>query len=142
MPVREGFASLVVDGGARQKPRMAAIGYVLRAADGSLLASRAELIGGAAATTAEYEALRAGLTRAHELGLDRVDARSDSRLLVSHLRGERRPNNPALTALGGEILELTTRIGSVTISWIPSDANGAAHALVADALARAADLGR
>jgi ribonuclease HI len=113
---------------------MAAIGYVLRAADGSLLASHAEVIGVAGATTAEYHALLAGLRRAHELGLKRVDARSDSRLVVSHICGERRPRNPALTTLGDEILELTTRIGSVTVTWIPSEANGAAHALVAAAL--------
>ena len=118
---------------------MAAIGYVLRAADGSPLASHGEVIGVAGATTAEYRALLAGLTRAHELGLDRVDARSDSRLVVSHLRGERRPRNPGLVALGDQILELTTRIGSVTVAWIPSGANGAALALVADALAHAAD---
>ena len=121
---------------------MAAIGYVLRAADGSLLASHAEVIGVAGATTAEYQALLAGLRRAHELGLDRVDARSDSRLVVSHICGERRPRNPALTALGDEILELTTRIGSVTVTWIPTGANGTAHALVADALAHAADRSR
>ncbi len=118
---------------------MAAIGYVLRAADGSPLGSHGEVIGVAGATTAEYRALLAGLTRAYELGLDRVDARSDSRLVVSHLRGERRPRNPGLVALGDQILELTTRIGSVTVTWIPSGANGAAHALVADALAHAAD---
>jgi probable phosphoglycerate mutase len=101
-----------------------------------LLSSHAELIGVAGATTAEYRALLAGLSRAHGLGLDRVEARSDSRLVVSHLRGERRPNNSALATLGDEILELTTRIGSVTFTWIPSDANGAAHALVAGALAK------
>jgi ribonuclease HI len=133
-PVREGFASLAVDGGARGNPPLAAIGYVLRAADGSLLAAHAEVIGVAGATIAEYHALLAGLRRAHELGLDRVDARSDSRLVVSHMRGERRPRNPALTTLGDEILELTTRIGSVIVTWIPSGANGAAHALVAAAL--------
>lgn len=137
-PVRPGFAALTADGGALDRPRAAAIGYVLRSADGALLASHAELVGAAGATVAEYLGLLAGLRRASELGLDRVDARSDSRLLVSHLSGERRPSNPRLAALGDEILDLTTRIGSVTVSWIPSDANGAAHALVADALARGA----
>ena len=76
----------------------------------------------------------AGLRHAHELGLDRVDARTDSRLLVAHLSGVRAPVNPKLVALGDEILEITTRIGSVTISWTPSEANTEAHALVADAL--------
>jgi ribonuclease HI len=109
---------------------------VLHAADGSPLASRAEAIGVVSAIVAEYRALLAGLRHAYELELERVDARSDSRLLVSHLSGERIPVNPKLVALGNEILELTTRIGSVTIGWTSSDANGVANALVTDALAR------
>jgi ribonuclease H / adenosylcobalamin/alpha-ribazole phosphatase len=122
--------------GARESPPAAAIGYVLHAADGSPLASRAEAIGVVSAIVAEYRALLAGLRHAYELELERVDARSDSRLLVSHLSGERIPVNPKLVALGNEILELTTRIGSVTIGWTSSDANGVANALVTDALAR------
>jgi ribonuclease HI len=109
---------------------------VLNATDGSVLAAHAELIGVVSPTVAEYRALLAGLQRAYQLGLDRVDARSDSRIVVSHLSGERKPTSPKLLALADEILELTTRIGSVTITWIPSDANGTAHGLVADALAQ------
>jgi ribonuclease HI len=139
--VRPGFASLAVDGGARGRPPAAAIGYVLCAADGSPIASHAEAIGVASAVVAEYRALLAGLRHAHELGLEQVDARSDSRLLVSHLSGERKPGNPKLVALGDEILELTTRIGSVTIGWTPSDANTAAHQLVAEVLSQSAESG-
>jgi ribonuclease H / adenosylcobalamin/alpha-ribazole phosphatase len=140
-PVRPGFAALTADGGSRGSPPTAAIGYVLHGAEGSIVASHAEVIGVLSAIVAEYRALLAGLGRAYELGFERVDARSDSRLLVSHLSGDRRPTNPKLVALGNEILELTTKIGSVTISWIPSDANGEAHALVTDALARRARSG-
>lgn len=136
---RPGFAALAADGGARESPPAAAIGYVLQATDGSTLASHAEAIGVVSAIVAEYRALLAGLQHAYELRLERVEARSDSRLLVAHLSGERLPVNPKLIALGNEILELTTRIGSVTVSWIPSDANGVAHALVTAALARRTD---
>jgi ribonuclease HI len=131
---RPGFATLAADGGARQGPPAAAIGYVLQGADGSTLASHGEAIGVVSATLAEYRALLAGLQTAYELGLQRVDARSDCRLLVAHLSGERTPGNAKLMSVGKEILELTTRIGSVTVSWIPSDANGAAHRLVTEAL--------
>jgi ribonuclease H / adenosylcobalamin/alpha-ribazole phosphatase len=137
--VRPGFASLAVDGGARESPPAAAIGYVLQAADGSTLASHAEAIGVVSAVVAEYRALLAGLQHAHELRVDKVDARSDSRLLVAHLSGERIPANPKLIALGNEIRELTTRIGTVIVSWTASDANGVAHALVTDVLARRSD---
>jgi ribonuclease HI len=134
-PARPGFAMLATDGGARQSPPAAAIGYVLQASDGSTLVSHAQAIGVVSATVAEYRALLAGLQHAFELGLEKVDARSDSRLLVAHVSGKRIPVNPQLAALGNEILELTTRIGSVTVSWTPSDANSVAHALVTTALA-------
>lgn len=137
--VRPGFALLAADGGAREGPPAAAIGYVLHAADGSVLASHSESIGVVSAVVAEYRALLAGLEHACDLGLGQVDARSDSRLLVAHLSGERIPANAKLVRLGNEILELTTRIGTVILSWVPSDANGVAHALVADALARRTD---
>ena len=133
---RPGFAALAVDGGARQSQRAAAIAYVLQGADGSTLASHAEAIGAVSAIVAEYRALLAGLRRAHELGLDRIDARSDCRTLVAHLSRARTPANPKLVGLGDEIIELTTRIGSVVVSWTPSEANGVAHAMVAEALAR------
>jgi ribonuclease HI len=131
---RPGVAALTVDGGARGRPPAAAIGYVLEGADGSRLAAHGETIGAASAAVAEYRAVLAGLLCAVEHGIDRVDVRSDSRLLVAHLSGELRPANPTLAALGDEIAELMGRIGTVTVGWSPSAATGAAHALVAEAL--------
>ena len=136
---RPGFAALTVDGGARQHPHAAAIGYVLVAADGSPLASHGEAIGPVSAAIAEYRALLAGLHRAFELGVDRIDARSDSKLLVAHLNGERTPSNRNLVALGNEITDLIMRIGTVTVRWVPSEMTGMAHALVTEALAESTD---
>jgi ribonuclease HI len=133
-PPRAGFAVLHADGGARGNPGPAGIGYVIHGADGTQRAEHAEPIGVAGANVAEYRALLAGLRRAHALGLDHVDARCDSRLVVAHVRGERQARNPKLAALGDEIREAAAAIGSVTFTWIPGDANGAAHALVARVL--------
>ena len=84
-----GFAVLHADGGARGAPGPSAIGYLIEDEAGLPLADHAEAIGTGTAAEAEYRALLAGLARAHELGLTRVLARSDSRLLVGHLNGER-----------------------------------------------------
>jgi ribonuclease HI len=86
------------------------------------------------AAEAEYRALLAGLTHAHELGLARVTARSDSRLLTGHVNGERHIRNPRLLALEAEIADRRMRIGTVLFEWIPAAANGEAHQLVAQAL--------
>src|SRR4051794_18447224 len=133
---RPGFAVLATDGGSRGNPGPAAIGYVLSAADGTLLTAHGEAIGVAGANVAEFRALLAGLERACELGLDRVDARCDARLVVDHVTGAREPANPRLRALCGAVRESAERIGTVVFTWVPAEANGRAHALVADVLAR------
>jgi ribonuclease HI len=132
---RPGFALLHVDGGARGAPGLAAIGYLVEDETGTRLAEHAESIGTASAAEAEYRALLAGLTCANELGLDRVTARSDSRLLIAHVNGERHIRNARLLALEADITELRMRIGTVLFEWIPATANSEAHQLVAGVLA-------
>ena len=133
-PARPGFAVLHADGGARGAPGPAAIGYVLDDESGARLADHAETIGVASAAVAEYRALLEGLSHAHELGLERVAARSDSRLLIAHLNGDEHIRSRSLLALQGEIADLCERIGTVLFEWIPADANGVAHGLVASVL--------
>ncbi len=125
---------LHVDGGARGAPGPAAIGYVVEDEEGVRLAEHAEAIGTTTAAEAEYRALLAGLTRAHELGLSRVTARSDSKLLIAHVNGERHIRNSRLLELAADIADRRMRIGTVLFEWIPATANGAAHALVARVL--------
>jgi ribonuclease HI len=134
---RVGFAVLHVDGGARGAPGPAAIGYLLDDENGVRLAEHAEAIGSTRAAEAEYRALLAGLTRAHELGVGRLTARSDSRLLIGHVNGERHIRNSRLLELEAQITDTRMRIGTVLFEWIPADANGEAHRLVAGALASA-----
>ena len=129
-----GFAVLHVDGGARGAPGPAAIGYLLDDEAGVRLAEHGEAIGITSAAEAEYRALLAGLSRAHELGLARVAARSDSRLLVAHVNGERHIRSPRLIELESDIADMRMRIGTVLFEWIPASANGEAHRLVAHAL--------
>jgi ribonuclease HI len=131
---RPGYAVLATDGGSRGNPGPAAIGYVLSAADGKLLAAHGETIGVAGANVAEYRALLAGLEHACGLGLDRVEARCDARLVVDHVTGGREPANPRLRGLCDAVRDAAERIGSVVFTWVPADANGRAHALVAEAL--------
>lgn len=134
-PPRPGFAVLHVDGGARGAPGPAAIGYLVDDPAGVRLAEHAEAIGTKSAAEAEYRALLAGLTRAHELGLVRITARSDSRLLIAHVNGDRNIRNARLVELEAAITDLRMLIGTVMFEWIPATANGEAHRLVAGVLA-------
>jgi probable phosphoglycerate mutase len=137
-PPLEGFAVLHADGGARGAPGPAAIGYVLDDAEGARIAEHAEAIGSAAAAEAEYRALLAGLERARAMGVTRLTARSDSRLLIGHVKGERRMRSARLVALAAEIEDLRMRIGTVLFEWVPAAANGDAHELVARVLSAGA----
>ena len=106
---RPGFAVLSTDGGSRGNPGPAAIGYVLDAPDGTVLAAHGETIGVAGANVAEYRALLAGLEHALAFGFDRVDARCDARLVVEHVADRRRPGIPARPAVGREHREAGPR---------------------------------
>jgi probable phosphoglycerate mutase len=135
---RPGFAVLCVDGGARGAPGPAAIGYLIDDDAGARLADHAEAIGTATAAEAEYRALLAGLVCAHELGLTRLLARSDSRLLVAHANGEGDIRNARLLELEEQITDRRMQIGTVLFEWVPASANGDAHRLVAGVLESAA----
>ncbi len=78
-----------------------------------------------------------GSRRLAGLGLDKVEVRCDARLVVEQVTGRREPANPRLRGLCEAARATTERIGSVVFTWVPSAANGQAHALVAEALAPA-----
>jgi probable phosphoglycerate mutase len=133
---RFGYAVLSTDGGSRGNPGRAAIGYVLDAPNGAPLAAHSEAIGVAGANVAEYRALLAGLEHARSVGLKRIDARCDARLVIDQVTGDREPTNPRLRELCRAIREAAERIGTVVFTWVPAEANGRAHALVAEELGR------
>jgi ribonuclease HI len=131
---RRGYAVLSTDGGSRGNPGPAAIGYLLTAPDGTLLTAHSEAIGVAGANVAEYRALLAGLEHAIGLGLKKVDARCDARLIVEQVTSGRQPANPRLRELCSAVRDAAERIGTVAFTWVPAEANGRAHALVVEAL--------
>jgi ribonuclease HI len=127
-------AKLSTDGGARGNPGPAAFGYVLEAADGTLLAAHGERIGIATNNVAEYRALVAGLEKAAELGVDELEVVSDSELLVKQMRGEYRVKNEALRALSLQAAAAARRVGRVTYTAVRREHNELADRLVNEAL--------
>jgi ribonuclease HI len=90
------------DGGSRGNPGPAGIGIVLRAEDGTTLATLGRFIGRATNNVAEYKALITGLEEAKKLGAKRIIIRGDSELIVKQMRGEYRVKNPDLRELYDE----------------------------------------
>jgi ribonuclease H / adenosylcobalamin/alpha-ribazole phosphatase len=129
-----GFAVVWCDGGSRGNPGPAAYAYVIDDADGRELASDAAEIGVATVGTAEYRAVAEGLAAAARLGLDRVEVRTDSRLVVRHLAAERPLRNPALASLRDRARAVADGLVGVTYRWVPASENARADALVAGLL--------
>jgi ribonuclease HI len=130
-------ARLFTDGGSRGNPGPAALGYVIEASDGTVLAAEGEVIGVATNNVAEYRALLAGLERAAELGVTVLEVVSDSELLVKQMQGEYKVKNVALRELWDEAQRTAGRLGSVTYEAVRREHNELADRLVNEALDRA-----
>ena len=127
-------ARLFTDGGARGNPGPAAYGFVIEAADGSVLAAEGQAIGIATNNVAEYSALIAGLERAVELGLAELEVVSDSELLVKQMTGEYRVKNEALQELNGDARRLARKLRRVDYTAGRREHNELADRLVNEAL--------
>jgi ribonuclease HI len=122
------------DGGSRGNPGPSAYGFVLEAADGTLLAEEGRALGVSTAVVAELRGLLAGLRRAAELEVGRVEVRMDSQVAIAQLTGEKRITNPLLRSLAREVEEAASNVGPVRYRWISRERNGRANALVKAAL--------
>ena len=127
-------ARLWTDGGARGNPGPAAYAFVLEADDGTVLDARGVAIGVATNNVAEYSALVAGLRAAGERGVDELEVRSDSELMVKQMRGEYRVKNRDLQTLFLDASRLARALGRVTYTHVRREHNELADRLVNEAL--------
>ncbi|HEU0316146.1 MAG TPA: reverse transcriptase-like protein [Solirubrobacteraceae bacterium] len=129
-----GWAVAWCDGGSRGNPGPAAYAYLIDTAEGVELARAAVAIGVAGAAAAEHRGVLAALERALELGVGRLEVRSDSRLVIERMRGESAPAGVGLGELVRRSRDAAERIGTVRFRWVPRDHNRAADALVDERL--------
>jgi ribonuclease HI len=123
-----------VDGGARGNPGPAAIGVVVSAPDGEVLAELAERIGVATNNVAEYRALIKGLERAAALGASDVEIVNDSELVAKQLNGAYKVKHPGIRPLFLEAIEALRQFQHWKIRSVPRAQNAHADALVNAAL--------
>src|SRR5438128_1155078 len=97
---------LFADGASRGNPGPAAAGFVLDDPDGHPVAAEGLALGHATNNLAEYRALVEGLLRALSLGVENVDVRMDSELVVRQMRGEYKVKNAGLKPLFEEARDL------------------------------------
>lgn len=119
---------LWADGAARGNPGPAAAGYVLDDAEGRPVASGGIALGRATNNVAEYKALLAGLSRALELGVEAIDVRMDSELVVRQMSGIYRVKHEGLKPLFAEAQVLSRGFARFTIRHVPREQNARADA--------------
>ncbi len=127
---RAGRAS--IDGGARGNPGDAGCGVVLEA--GGRREEHTLVLGTATNNIAEYAALLVALERARALGLEELEVRSDSELLVEQMNGRYRVKAPHLKALWLHARTLAAAFRRVAIVHVPREANRRADALANQAI--------
>jgi ribonuclease HI len=123
-----------VDGGARGNPGPAAIGVVVRDADGVVLDEVAETIGVATNNVAEYRAMLRGIERAHDLGARELELVGDSELVVRQLEGRYRVKEAGLKPLHRAATEALARFDQWSVRHVKRTDNAHADRLVNAAL--------
>lgn len=127
--------TLNTDGGSRNNPGKAAIGFVVRAND-EILASEKKFIGIATNNEAEYQAMLSGVQYVKNFypECDELVIYSDSELMVKQLRGEYKIREMHLKTYADAIKELFTLFKKVHLNHILRGENKLADKLVNQAL--------
>ena len=123
-----------VDGGSRGNPGPAAIGVVVRNADGEVIADAAEPIGTATNNVAEYRALIRGIEMAAEHGATELELRGDSELVVKQVRGDYRVKDAGLKPLHAQARQALSAFSRWKFDHVRRERNAEADALVNQAL--------
>ncbi len=126
--------TIYTDGASKGNPGPAAIGAVILDESGKVVSQVSRGIGRATNNQTEYLALIAGLEEAARLGVEHIEVRSDSELMVRQIRGEYRVRNTALKPLFEKAQHLMARFQYSRIVHIPREQNRSADALCHKAL--------
>lgn len=128
-----GRGHVYFDGASRGNPGPAAVGWVIVTSDG-IVAEGGERIGETTNNRAEYDALLRALEAARDYGLETVDVRGDSELIVKQLRGEYDVNVPELRERRVRALEMLESFDRYSLAHVPREINDRADKLANEAL--------
>ena len=126
---RLGAARIHIDGASRGNPGPAGIGVLILGADGVVVERLHRGIGEATNNVAEYRALLLGLERTLALGVEDLEVRSDSELLVRQLQGRYRVKHPGLQPLYEASRKQIASFRRFEVRHVPRELNAEADAL-------------
>jgi ribonuclease HI len=106
---------LRTDGGARGNPGPAGSGFVLEGPSGTVERSGGRYIGETTNNQAEYDALIWGLETALQHGVQAIEVRADSELVVKQVNGHYRVKNAGLVPLHRKACALLSQFASAKV---------------------------
>jgi ribonuclease HI len=122
-------AVLWTDGAARGNPGPAGGGAILKTLTGEVIAAESLYLGHTTNNIAEYRALLLGLERALACGVQHIEVRADSELLIKQLRGEYRVRSEGLKPLFDSAKKLLARFQSSKLTHVRREHNQEADRL-------------
>jgi queuosine biosynthesis protein QueD len=134
-------ATLQTDGGSRGNPGPAGIGFTIYN-DEQVLADGGAYIGEHTNNIAEYQAMIWGLRNALVLGIDDLDIRADSELMVKQINGAYRVKNAGIKPLYETVMSLLARFKRYEFQHVFRSSNEDADHLVNEALDARGPVGR
>lgn len=118
------------DGGSRGNPGPSAAGYIIMNDREQVIHEGGMYLGITTNNQAEYQGVRMGLEKAHELGARQVDFRIDSLLVVNQMKGVYHIKNRELWPIHERIKELIGEFEKVTFTHVKREFNQLADSMV------------
>lgn len=118
------------DGGSRGNPGPSACGFIIMNDQEHVIHEGGMYLGITTNNVAEYQGVRLGLEKAHELGARVVDFRIDSLLVVNQMNGIYTIKNRELWAVYERIIELIDKFDKVSFSHVKREFNQLADGMV------------
>lgn len=122
-------AILYADGAARGNPGPAGAGALLLGDRGEVIAELTKYLGTATNNVAEYTGLILGLEEARRRGIDEIEVRMDSQLVVRQMSGIYRVKHPNMVPLAKRARELYDSFQPRSITHVRREQNSAADLL-------------
>lgn len=127
-------AKLFADGGSRGNPGPSASGYAVLAMNDEPIYTEGVYLGTTTNNQAEYMALKLGLERAYQLGIEEVSVFMDSLLVINQMKGLYKVRNKDLWPIHSAIKTQAGKFRQITYTHVPRELNKLADSLVNEAL--------
>jgi ribonuclease HI len=137
--MEQGYLVACIDGTARGNPGPSGYGVIVEDERGRPVAQLSEFLGAQSNQYAEYSGLLAALNYTIRHGFKALKILTDSELMVTEMKGEKKVSGSLLKELYGRAMQLIEHLEFIEIDLVPPDENRMADRLANLAVDRGVD---